>query len=245
MTLPILSETARSPKSGGLMDRQVRARETGMPDLNPGPCPGPAGGSGYGQANMGNLARRGPNASGHKETNVDRTQKRDFVAGLHEALADTSMIVVTHNTGLTVAEATDLRRRMRTAGVTFKVAKNRLAHLALEGTRFDGLTPMLKGPTALAWSTDPVAAAKATVEFARTNDKLVLIGGALGAQMLDASGVRALAELPSLDTLRARLVGMISTPATRVAGVLQGSAGQLARVFGAFARKSEGEAAAA
>jgi len=194
---------------------------------------------------MGNLARRGPNASGHKETNVDRTQKRDFVAGLHEALADTSMIVVTHNSGLTVAEATDLRRRMRTAGVTFKVAKNRLAHLALEGTRFDGLTPMLKGPTALAWSTDPVAAAKATVEFARTNDKLVLIGGALGAQMLDASGVRALAELPSLDTLRARLVGMISTPATRVAGVLQGSAGQLARVFGAFARKSEGEAAAA
>jgi large subunit ribosomal protein L10 len=253
MTLPNLSETARSPKSGGLMDRQVRARETGMPDLNPGSCPGPAGGSGYGQANMGNLARRGPNASGacprarpgELETNVDRTQKRDFVAGLHDALADTSMIVVTHNTGLTVAEATDLRRRMRTAGVTFKVAKNRLAHLALEGTRFDGLTPMLKGPTALAWSTDPVAAAKATVEFARTNDKLVLIGGALGAQMLDASGVRALAELPSLDTLRARLVWMISTPATRVAGVLQGSAGQLARVFGAFARKSEGEAAAA
>jgi large subunit ribosomal protein L10 len=105
---------------------------------------------------------------------------------------------------------------------------------------------MLKGPTALAWSTDPVAAAKATVEFARINEKLVLIGGALGAQTLDASGVRALAELPSLDELRARIVGMIATPATRVAGVLQGSAGQLARVFGAFARKSEeGEAAAA
>ena len=130
---------------------------------------------------------------------MDRTEKREFVAGLHEALADTSMIVVTHNTGLTVAEATELRRRMRAAGVTFKVAKNRLAHLALEGTPFDGLKPLLKGPTALAWSTDPVAAAKATVEFARTNDKLVLVGGALGAQTLDASGVRALAELPSLD----------------------------------------------
>ena len=152
---------------------------------------------------------------------MDRTEKREFVAGLHEALADTSMIVVTHNTGLTVAEATDLRRRMRAAGVTFKVAKNRLAHLALEGTQFDGLKPMLKGPTALAWSTDPVAAAKATVEFAKTNEKLVLIGGALGPQTLDASGVRALAELPSLDALRARIVGMISTPATRVAGVLQ------------------------
>lgn len=176
---------------------------------------------------------------------MDRTEKREFVAGLHEALAATSMIVVTHNTGLTVAEATELRRRMRAAGVTFRVAKNRLAHLALEGTPFDGLTPMLKGPTALAWSTDPVAAAKATVEFARTNEKLVLVGGALGRRTLDASGVRALAELPGLDELRARLVGMIATPATRVAGVLQGSAGQLARVFGAFARKSEEAQAAA
>jgi large subunit ribosomal protein L10 len=174
---------------------------------------------------------------------VDRTEKREFVAGLHEALSATSMIVVSHNTGLTVAEATELRRRMRAAGVTFKVAKNRLAHLALEGTKFDGLKPMLTGPTALAWSEDPVAAAKATVEFARTNDRLVLIGGALGPQMLDASGVRALAELPSLDALRARIVGMISTPATRVAGVLQASAGQLARVFGAFARKEGSQAA--
>jgi large subunit ribosomal protein L10 len=175
---------------------------------------------------------------------VDRTQKREFVAGLHEALAATSMIVVTHNTGLTVAEATDLRRRMRAAGVTFRVAKNRLAHLALEGTHFDGLMPMLKGPTALAWSQDPVAAAKAAVEFARINEKLVLIGGSLGSQTLDASGVRALAELPSLDALRARIVGMIATPATRVAGVLPASAGQLARVFGAFARKDQEEAAA-
>ena len=177
---------------------------------------------------------------------MDRTEKREFVAGLHQALTATSMIVVTHNTGLTVAEATELRRRMRAAGVTFKVAKNRLTHLALEGTPFDGIKPLLKGPTALAWSKDAVAAAKATVEFARTNEKLVLIGGALGARTLDVSGVRALAELPSLDELRARIVGMIATPATRVAGVLQGSAGQLARVFGAFARKSEeGEAAAA
>jgi large subunit ribosomal protein L10 len=157
------------------------------------------------------------------------------------------MIVVTRNQGLTVAEATELRRRMRAAGATFKVAKNRLTHLALEGTRFDGIKPLLKGPTALAWAQDPVAVAKAAVEFARTNEKLVLIGGALGSRTLDATGVRALAELPSLETLRARLVGMIVSPATKVAGVLQAPGGQLARVFGALAKKSEetGEAAAA
>ena len=176
---------------------------------------------------------------------MDRTEKRAFVAGLHEALADVSMIVVTHNTGLTVAEATELRRRMRAAGVTFKVAKNRLAHLALEGTPFDGIKPMLKGPTALAWSKDAVAAAKAAVDYAKANEKFVLVGGALGTQTLDASGVRALAELPGLDELRARIVGMIAPPATRVAGVLQGSAGQLARVFGAFAKKGEEAQAAA
>jgi len=176
---------------------------------------------------------------------LDRTEKRDFVTGLNAALAETSMVVVTRNQGLTVAEATELRRRMRAAGAIFKVAKNRLTLLALEGTRFDGIKPMLTGPTALAWSTDPVSVAKTVVEFARTNDKFVLIGGALGPQTLNADGVRALAELPSLDELRARLVGMISTPATRVAGVLQAPAGQLARVLGAYARKGEEEQPAA
>ena len=176
---------------------------------------------------------------------MDRTEKREFVTGLNAALSETSMIVVTQNQGLTVAEATELRRRMRAAGATFKVAKNRLALLALDGTRFDGIKPMLKGPTALAWSADPVAVAKTAVEFARTNEKFVLIGGALGAQTLNADGVKALAELPSLDELRARIVGMISTPATRVAGVLQAPAGQLARVFGAYAKTGEEQPAAA
>ena len=176
---------------------------------------------------------------------MDRTEKREFVAELNQALSGTSMIVVTQNAGLTVAEATDLRRKMRASGATFRVAKNRLAHLALEGTQLDGIAPLLKGPTALAWANDPVAVAKTAVEFAKTNEKFVLIGGALGAQMLDADGVRALAELPSLDTLRARLVGMISTPATRIAGVLQAPAGQLARVFGAYANKDEAPAEAA
>lgn len=174
---------------------------------------------------------------------MDRTEKREFVATLAQVFAETSMVVVTQNLGLTVAEVTDLRRKMRAAGATFKVAKNRLAFLALDGTRFDGIAPMLKGPTALAWSKDPVAVAKAAVEFAKTNEKFVVIGGALGTQTLDVSGIKALAELPSLDALRARLVGMIQTPATRIAGVLQAPAGQLARVFGAYAKKDEAEAA--
>ena len=176
---------------------------------------------------------------------MDRTEKREFVAGLNSALVDTSMIVVTRNAGLTVAEATDLRRKMRAAGANYKVAKNRLATLALDGTRFEGIKPMLIGPTALAWSIDPVAVAKTAVDFAKTNEKLVLIGGALGTQTLDADGVRALAELPSLDVLRARLVGMISTPATRIAGILQAPGAQLARVLAAYATKDEAAAEAA
>ena len=170
---------------------------------------------------------------------MDRTEKQAFVASLADVFAHTSMVVVTRNNGLNVAEATELRQRMRGAGVSFRVTKNRLATRALDGTRFEALRPLLKGPTALAWSTDPVAAAKATVEFARTNDKFVVVGGALGTRALDVPAVQALAELPSLDALRARLVGMIQTPATRVAGVLAGPGGQLARVFGAYAKRDE------
>ncbi|HEX2944109.1 MAG TPA: 50S ribosomal protein L10 [Rhodopila sp.] len=176
---------------------------------------------------------------------MDRTEKREFVTGLNQALGATSMVVVTRNAGLTVAEVTDLRRKMGAAGATYKVAKNRLTNLALEGTPFDGIKPMLKGPTALAWSTDPVAVAKTAVEFAKTNEKFVLVGGALGSQTLNADGIKALAELPSLDELRAKLVGMIATPATRIAGVLQAPGGQLARVFAALAKKEETPAEAA
>ncbi len=173
---------------------------------------------------------------------MDRTEKREFVAALGAVFADTSMVVVTRNDGMTVADVTELRRRMRAAGASFKVAKNRLALLALEGTRFDGLAPLMKGPTAISWSKDPVAVAKAAVDFAKTNDKFVLVGGALGSQVLDASGVKALSELPSLDSLRAKLLGLLAAPATRIAGVLQAPAGQLARVFAAYA-DSKSEAA--
>ncbi|ONH82063.1 50S ribosomal protein L10 [Roseomonas mucosa] len=174
---------------------------------------------------------------------MDRTEKREFVATLAGVFAETSFVLVAQNKGMTVAEVSELRRRMRGAGATYKVAKNRLAGLALDGTRFQGIQPLLKGPTALAWSKDPVAVAKTAVEFAKTNDKFVILGGALGTQTLALDGVKALAELPSLETLRAQLVGLIQTPAMRIAGVLQAPAGQLARVFGAYAKKDEAEAA--
>ena len=174
---------------------------------------------------------------------MDRKEKREFVASLATVFAETSFVLVAQNKGLTVADVSELRRRMRAAGATYKVAKNRLATLALEGTRFDGVQPLLKGPTAIAWSTDPVAVAKTAVEFAKTNDKFVVLGGALGTQTLNAEGVKALAELPSLETLRAQLLGLIQTPATRIAGILQAPGGQVARVLSAYAKKDEAQAA--
>lgn len=170
---------------------------------------------------------------------MDRSQKEKLVASLNETLSGVTSIVVTHQTGLTVAEVTDLRRRMREAGAGFKVTKNRLARLALQGTQFERLSSLFTGPTAIAFSRDPVAAAKVAVEFANKNDKLVIVGGALGTQALDAAGVKALATLPSLDELRGKLVGLLQTPASRIAAVLQAPGSQLARVFNAYAEKSE------
>jgi large subunit ribosomal protein L10 len=168
---------------------------------------------------------------------VDRAQKAKLVDDLHGALADTECLIVTHQSGLTVAEVTGLRRQMRDAGASFKVTKNRLARRALEGTQFEQLSPMFTGPTAIAFSRDPVAAAKVAVEFANKNDKLTIVGGALGGRQLDVEGVKALASMPSLDELRARLIGMLQTPATRIASVLQAPGGQLARVLSAYAKK--------
>ena len=168
---------------------------------------------------------------------MERTEKRDFVASLATVFADTSFVLVGRNAGLTVAAVDDLRRRMKANGATYKVAKNRLAIRALDGTRFQGISDLLKGPTALAWSTDPVAVAKTAVEFAKVNDKFVILGGALGTQFLNVEGIKALAELPSLETLRARLLGMIQTPGTRIASVLSAPGAQLARVLKAYADK--------
>jgi len=171
------------------------------------------------------------------ETKVDRTQKADWVGSLHGALGEVGLVIVTHYKGLTVDEMTKLRVKMRAAGASFKVTKNRLTKLALAGTEFENLADLFVGPTAIAISRDPVAAAKVAAEFSKTNDKLVILGGSLGGNRLDVDGVKALATLPSLDELRGRLIGMISTPATRIAGVLQAPAGQLARVLNAKATK--------
>ncbi len=170
---------------------------------------------------------------------MDRAQKREQVAELKQTFSETSVVVVTRNLGLTVAQSTALRTRMREAGANYKVAKNRLALIALEGTSYASIGEMLTGPTALATSSDPVAAAKVAVDFAKTNDRFEIVGGAMGDTLLDVNGVKALAELPSLDELRARIVGLIQAPATKVAQVIQAPAAQLARVFGAYAAKQE------
>ncbi len=166
---------------------------------------------------------------------MDRARKQDVVSALREIFAQTNLIVVAHHLGLTVAEASDLRRQMREAGATYRVTKNRLVRLALEGTRYGGLADLFEGPTAIAYSLDPLAAAKAVVEFAKKNEKLVILGGAMGEDVLDVGGVKALARLPSLDELRAQLVGLINTPATRIVSVLQAPASQVARVISAHA----------
>lgn len=170
---------------------------------------------------------------------MDRAQKEAAVAGLNQTFGQVNLVIVTHQSGLTVQESMDLRRKVREAGASFKVTKNRLTRLALEGTRFQALQSLMTGPTALAYSEDPVAAAKVCVEFAKVNEKLTIVGGALGEQLLDVSGVQALAKLPSLDELRAKLVGLLQAPATKVAGVLQAPAGQLARVFSAYGSQDE------
>ena len=170
---------------------------------------------------------------------MDRAEKRELVTGLNEAFSNAGSVVVAHYAGITVAQMNDLRSRMRAAGGTVKVAKNRLARIALQGTESEGIQDLFIGQTLIAFSDDPIAAPKVASDFAKGNDKLVILGGAMGSTALNADGVKALATLPSLDELRARLVGMIATPATRIAQVVNAPAAQLARVFGAYARKDE------
>jgi len=170
---------------------------------------------------------------------VDRAKKQAMVAELQETFASNNLVVLTHQSGLTVTEVSELRKQLREAGGSFKVTKNRLAKIALKGTKFEGMADRFTGPTAIAVSSDPVAAAKIAVEFADKNEKLRIICGSLEAEALDENAVKALAKLPSLDELRGKIIGLIQAPATKIAGVLQAPAGQLARVFGAYG-SSEG-----
>lgn len=170
---------------------------------------------------------------------MDRLQKEELVASLNDVFGTTNLVVITRPIGLTVAESTDLRRRMRESGANFKVTKNRLTRLALKGTKFEPLSDFFIGPTAIAFSEDPIAAAKVAVNFAEKNDKLEIIGGSLYEEILDKAGISTLARLPSLDELRGKIVSLINAPATKIARVLGAPASQVARVLQAYAGRDE------
>ncbi|MFO1035076.1 MAG: 50S ribosomal protein L10 [Hyphomicrobiales bacterium] len=169
---------------------------------------------------------------------MERAAKKELVTSFNTVAKTTGVLVVAHNKGLTVNQVNDLRNKMSKAGATVKVVKNRLAMRALEGTDAAGIASLFKGPTMVAYGKDPVSAPKVAADFAKANEKFVVLGGALGKTILDANGVKALAELPSLDQLRGKIIGLIQAPATKIAGVLAAPAGQLARVFNAYATKN-------
>ena len=168
---------------------------------------------------------------------MDRSQKAESVAQLNAVFNEVGVVVITRNLGMSVAQSTALREKVREAGASYKVAKNRLAKLAIADTDYAGIGDFLTGPTAIATSVDPVAAAKAVVDFAKTTDKIEIVGGAMGSQVLNADGVKALASMPSLDELRAKLIGLVQAPATKIAQLSTAPAAKLARVFGAYAAK--------
>jgi large subunit ribosomal protein L10 len=170
---------------------------------------------------------------------LDKAQKRELVTALNKVFSDSGVIVVAHYSGLSVSEMTDFRSRAREAGARVKVAKNRLAKLALEGTEVSGIAELFAGPTVIAYSDDLVSAPKAAVNFAKDNEKLVILGGTMGATALDLNGVKSLASLPSLDELRGKLVGLLQAPAGQIAQVVAAPGAKLARVFGAKGSESE------
>lgn len=168
---------------------------------------------------------------------LNRTQKQQLIDTTNDKLKTSEIALVVHNNGLTVAEMNDLRGKMREAGAQFKVTKNRLAKIATKGTAFENISDLLKGPTIIATAKEPVAVAKGLVDFAKNNEKLVIIGGAFGAQRLATKDIESLAKLPSLNELRAKIVGILQTPATRIACVLQAPGSQVARVISAHSQK--------
>jgi large subunit ribosomal protein L10 len=180
----------------------------------------------------------------NRRENLDRAEKSELVSTLGEVFKSTTVVVVAHYAGLTVAQMQTLRRQMKQAGASVKVAKNRLAKIALEGTDVASIAPLLKGPALIAFSGDPVAAPKVAVDFAKTNERFVILGGAMGTTALDPNGVKALAALPSLDELRAKIVGLIQAPATKIVQLVIAPAAKVARVVQAYASKSTEDAAA-
>lgn len=183
---------------------------------------------------------------------MERAEKHRAVEALNQHLQDAGLVIVARHKGLTVAETNEIRRRMRASGARFRVTKNRLARIALQGTPFEKLGDMFKGPTAIAYASDAVAVAKTTVEYAKGNEKLEILGAGLGSQVIDAQGVEALTKLPPIEELRAKILGLLAAPATRIAGILtrpaadvvgilQAPGGQLARVLSAYAQKEQAD----
>jgi large subunit ribosomal protein L10 len=172
------------------------------------------------------------------ETAMDRAQKQEAIETLKGVFETSSTVVVTHYMGLTVAEMTDLRGRLRQQGAQLKVVKNTLVQKALNGSVGEAGDALFKGPVAIAYGSDPVSAAKVATQYAKDNEKFSVVGGLMGLQVLDQKSVTALASLPSLDQLRGKIIGLLQAPATKIAGVLQAPAGQLARVMGAYASKN-------
>ena len=170
---------------------------------------------------------------------MDRAAKKELVATLNGVFKGTNVVVVAQTSGLTVAQMQTLRKQMKHAGAAVKVTKNRLAKIALDGTDAAVVVPLLKGPVVFAYSGDPVAASKVAVDFAKGHEKFVILGGAMGKTALDLNGVKALAALPSLDELRAKIVGLIQAPATKIAQVINAPAAKVARVVQAYANKSQ------
>jgi large subunit ribosomal protein L10 len=173
---------------------------------------------------------------------VDRAEKAELVAALREVFKAANVVVVAHYSGLTVAQMQTLRRQMRQAGASVKVAKNRLAKIALTGADVASIASLLKGPALIAYSGDPVAAPKVAVDFAKANERFVILGGAMGKTALNLDGIKQLAALPSLDELRAKIIGLIQAPATKIAQVINAPAAKVARVIAAYAAKSEAAA---
>ena len=170
---------------------------------------------------------------------MDRAEKQVSIETLKGVFADAGAVVVTHNKGLTVAELTDLRLRLRKEGASLKVVKNTLVQKALDGAIGEAANSLFKGPVAIAYGVDPVSAAKVVAEYAKGNDKLSIVGGILGQDtVLSVDAVKSLATLPSLDQIRSQLIGLVNSPATKVAGVVQAPAAQLARLFSAYANKA-------
>jgi large subunit ribosomal protein L10 len=172
-----------------------------------------------------------------RASHVDRAAKQESITELNGVFKASNVVVVAHYSGLSVAQMQTLRRQMKLAGASVKVAKNRLAQIALKDTDAAGIAPLLKGPTVLAYSGDPVAAPKVAVDFAKTNEAFVILGGTMGKTALDMNGIKALASLPSLDELRAKIVGLIQAPATKIARLANAPAAKVARVVQAYANK--------